>query len=139
MDSNTLNARLQLLKDNQTLFIIFSTDCKMFDKYLQVKEVNEVLSKAFDVFHVNLDKDEGATILEAQVKGNEEIEGVPQFAFAQKNGNIVTSNYPVSGNLGYPASPGESEIFIKLVTENSNGLNDEDLSVLKKHLIRYNY
>jgi len=109
----------------------------MFEKYLKVEEVEKVFSKAFDVFHINLDTDEFAKEIAEIVKGDQKIDGVPWFALCKKDGSMITSNYKDVGNLGYPVGGNEPDMFMEMIKENSNGLVDEDYIVLKKHLIKY--
>ena len=134
MDSNTIDNKLKNLGENKLLFVLVSTNwcgfCTMFERFLQVPEIISTFAKAFDVLTINVDRDLGGKEIADKIKGDNEIGGVPWFALIKKDGTVVLSNYPEVGNLGYPVSENEPDMFIKLLEQNTSLLVKEDYEII---------
>eukprot|EP01123_Difflugia_compressa_P004685 TRINITY_DN16169_c0_g1_i1.p1 TRINITY_DN16169_c0_g1~~TRINITY_DN16169_c0_g1_i1.p1 ORF type:complete len:141 (-),score=20.18 TRINITY_DN16169_c0_g1_i1:17-439(-) len=131
---------LKNLPADKKIFVIFGADwcgyCKMFDKYVSVAQVSSILEKAFCVIHVSTDTDEGKQLSD-KLKGGETINGIPWFAIVDHEQKVVSSSVPGYGNLGYPLSGQEPDMFINILKQTTTQINEQDLATLKNHLIRY--
>lgn len=107
--------------------------CHRLENWMAKPDVHAILAKAFVDVKIDTDRMTGGQeLLTKHAKGKNG--GVPWFEIVDASGAaLVNSNAP-SGNVGFPAQPGEIGWFVEMLTRSNAKLSSADIAALKSSL-----
>lgn len=128
----------QAKTNNQNLFLLFGHEqcswCRVFDRFLDDQDVDEVLSKEFLILHLDMLK----TDLGFELFLKYGRTGTPSWCIMDSN-KLVLFDCELEGkNIGYPSSVKQIEYFLSCLRMTSKGISDQDFDLLHKKLLEHN-
>lgn len=143
-------AQAEAGQSGKNVWVIFHASwcgwCKELDKFMAVEANKKIIDKYYVVVHVTVmesaDKkaleNEGGAELMASLKG--EGQGIPFFAFVDKNGKaLVNSRRPTDtnkdgANVGHPVAPEEIAWFMEMLKKSAPKMTAQERSTLETWL-----
>jgi len=127
--------------EHKKLFLVFSFEkcgwCRIFEKYHNDPQVNEILSKYFIVSKIDYYKTPDGQKLYMKYG----LPGFPSWVILDETGNlIINSEAPVPGikdekhNIGYPSGKNEMEYYIKALKSSAPDITSSECHILHEKL-----
>jgi thiol:disulfide interchange protein len=118
--------------------------CRSFEAFVHAPEVREIIANNYVVANLTVQERDDKKALEnagAQEKMNAwggEKSGLPYYVFLDGSGRkIADSNaMPDGGNIGFPATPQELQVFMSLIDRTAPKLSAPDRSKIAAYLNR---
>ena len=138
-------AEMQAAQQHKSVFVLFHASwcgwCRRFETYLDSPDVRPIIEKYFVVARINAMEQMGKHP-ELNSPGGEKLlkqfggaGAMPFIALLDSEGRlVVNSNAPTSGNIGFPAEPGEIDWFMKMMAKAVPSMTSHEAQTLETSL-----
>jgi thiol-disulfide isomerase/thioredoxin len=139
------NAEAKAKQSHKNVMLIFHASwcgwCHKLDDMLTKSPVADTMAKAYVVTHIDVSESpdkkslENPGAAEQMASYGGATAGLPFFVILSPEGKVLgTSIAPQTGNVGFPAEPGEVAYFMQLMGKTTPNLNDGDRSKVEAFL-----
>jgi thiol:disulfide interchange protein len=103
--------------------------CRRLDAWREQPGVARIIEKAFVETKIDMDRNDGSKEVAARFPGATDG-GLPWLAFLDADGNVVSDLTGPKGNVGFPQTPEEIDLF-ESVLKRSRLLEGKDIHTLR--------
>jgi hypothetical protein len=108
--------------------------CGLFEAWKARPEVAPLLAREFILLPIDTSKTPGGSALRRRYPKAQD-QGVPWFVIHDGDAKELADSNGPKGNIGFPSTDEEIELFMGILKKVSSTLKEEDLALLKKSLL----